>query len=87
MKTGLIYFQVFCRPPSHPASGQGRMDNQIPGGGCWQRIRTNSEGQTRRQRYVEVKEYSHTVLKVKSIHFLKIILTSCAHDVEQLIIP
>ena len=55
-RSWLIYLLVFCRPPSCPASGQLRMDNQIPGGGCWQRIRTSSEEQTRRQRYVEVKE-------------------------------
>ena len=31
-------------------SSQWRMDSQIPeGGGCWQRTRTNSEWQTRRQ--------------------------------------
>ena len=31
-------------------SGQRRMDSRIPeGGGCWQRTRTNSEWQTRRQ--------------------------------------
>ena len=46
-------FLVLCWPPSRPVSGQRRMDNQIPGGGCWQRIRT--KGQTRRQWYVEVR--------------------------------
>ena len=30
-------------------SSQRRMDSQIPEGGCWQRTRTNSEWQTRRQ--------------------------------------
>ena len=57
MTTKLIYWLVFCSSPSRPAPGQLRMDSQIQGGGCWQRIRTNFEGQTRRQRYVEVSGY------------------------------
>ena len=48
MTTKLIYWLVFCWPPSRPASGQLRMYSQIQGGGCWQRIRANFEGQTRR---------------------------------------
>ena len=38
LTTKLIYLIVFCWPPSRQASGQLRMDNQIPGGGYWQRI-------------------------------------------------
>ena len=38
LTTKLIYLIVFCWPPSRSASGQLRMDNQIPGGGYWQRI-------------------------------------------------
>ena len=52
----IYYIAEVGQPSSHPASGQRRMDNQIPGGGCWQRKRTSSEGRTRKQRYEEIKE-------------------------------
>jgi len=46
--TKLIYMLTILWPR--------RNGHQIPGGGCWQRTRTSTEGQTRRQWYVELNE-------------------------------